>query len=127
MGQLNGKFFAAAAVAWLALGVALIVASAGARGGVGIGWGLAGILSALSFAALIWVRRRSMRDLMLVVVGGFLARMLVVGVTLLVMLRANADPMRFALGFFSAYLLLQIIEVTWLNAQARHGRREVSA
>jgi hypothetical protein len=67
---------------------------------------------------------------MLVVLGGFLARMLVVGVTLVLMLRANADPLRFALGFFTTYLLLQAVEVFWLNAQARrarHGRREASA
>jgi hypothetical protein len=127
VGQLNGKFFAATAVAWLALGAALLATNAGARGGVGVGWALAGLLSALSFAALIWVRRRSMRDLMWVVVGGFLARMFAVGVTLVVMLRANADPLRFALGFFCSYLLLQVVEVVWLNAQAKHGRREVSA
>jgi hypothetical protein len=127
MGQLNRRLFAAAAVAWLALGGALL-ATSGSTGGVAVGWGLAGILSALSFGALIWVRRRSLRDLMLVVVGGFFARMLVVGVTLLVMLRANVDPLRFALGFFTAYLLLQIIEVVWLNALARQARRrEVSA
>jgi hypothetical protein len=127
VGQLNVKFFAAAAVAWLALGAALLATNAGARGGVGVGWALAGLLSALSFGALIWVRRRSMRDLMLVVVGGFLARMFAVGVTLVVMLRANVDPLRFVLGFFCTYFLLQVIEVIWLNAQAKHGRREVSA
>ena len=127
VGQLNGKFFAAALVAWLALGAALLATQGDASGGVGIGWGLAGLLSALSFAALIWVRRRSMRDLMWVVVGGFMARMLAVGVTLVVLLRAHSDPLHFALGFFCTYLLLQVIEVLWLNTQAKHTRREVSA
>ena len=128
-GQLNGKLFTAAALAWLALGAALLATSPAARTEVAIGWGLAGVLSALSFAALIWVRQRSWQDLMLVVVGGFFARMLVLGVTLVLMLRAHGDPLRFALGFFSAYLLLQLIEVIWLNSVARQSRqhREVSA
>jgi hypothetical protein len=128
-GQLNGKVFTAAALAWLALGAALFATNPSARSDVAIGWGLAGVLSALSFAALIWVRQRSWQDLMMVVVGGFLARMLVLGVTLVLVLRAHGDPLRFALGFFSAYLLLQLIEVIWLNSVARQARqhREVSA
>jgi hypothetical protein len=119
----NRKFFAAALSAWLCLGAVLAVTTSGTRTGIGIGWALAGMLSALSFGALVWVRRRSLQDLLIVVVGGFLVRMVVVGVTLVLMLHANADPLRFALGFFSAYLLLQILEVAWLNGQARQARQ----
>ncbi len=121
----NGKFFAVALAAWLCLGGMLAATTGGARTGIGIGWALAGMLSALSFGALLWVRRRSLQDLLIVVLGGFLVRMVVVGVTLVLMLHANADPLRFALGFFSAYLLLQILEVVWLNGQARQARSEL--
>jgi hypothetical protein len=123
--ETTGKLFAAALLAWLCLGGVLAAVGGGAHTGVGIGWALAGMLSALSFGALIWVRRRSLQDLLMVVVGGFLVRMLVVGVTLVLMLRAGADPLRFTLGFFSAYLLLQVVEVVWLNAQARQARHEL--
>jgi hypothetical protein len=127
VGQLNGKLLATAAVAWLALGGALLAIAADAHGGVVVGWGLAGLLSALSLGSLIWVRRRSLRDVMLVVFGGFLGRMIAVGVTLVVLIRANTDPLRFTLGFFSAYLLLQVIEVIWLDAQAKLTHGKVSA
>jgi len=120
--RLNARVLSTGLIAWVALGAVLVTVTSGEHTGLGIGWGLAGILSALSFGALLWVRSRSMQDLLLVVVGGFLFRMLVVGITLVLMLHAHADPMRFALGFFSAYLLLQVIEAYWVNAQARTAR-----
>jgi hypothetical protein len=118
------KPLVAALVAWLSLGIVLGVSGV-ERAATGVGWALAGILSALSFAALIWARRRSFQDLLAVIVGGFLARVVVVGVTLILLLRAHADPLHFALGFFSAYLLLQVIEVIWLNGQGRQAGREL--
>jgi len=125
--MLNRRILGSALAAWIALGAALGAFTHGDLAGMGIGWALAGLLSALSFGALLWVRKRALQDLMIVIVGGFLLRMLVVGLTLVLMLRADADPLRFALGFFSAYLLLQLFEVLWLNTQGKQPRREVSA
>jgi hypothetical protein len=123
-GHIDEKFIAAAATAWLALGAVLYVATGEqAHASVGIGWGLAGAMSALTFGALFWVRRRSMRDLMIVVLGGFLVRLVVLAVALAAMLRAGVDPMRFTVGFFTAYLLLQTLEVAWLDAHGRRDRR----
>jgi hypothetical protein len=111
-----------AAVLWVALGLGLALGAPSllpVKLGLRAGWLTAGTTGLTAFGLLFWSRGRSLKAALGAIAVGFLVRMALLAVGLVLALRSGAGAMWFTLAFFGTYLPLQALEI----AGAVSGRK----
>lgn len=111
----------------LALGIFVVVGGAiallGTREasmGLWSGWATSGVAGAVTFWLLAWAEEREVREVLGAIVVGFLCRMALLALGLVVSLRLGAAPLWFCLGFFAVYLPGQVAEIGAAVFQTRN-------
>ena len=80
--------------------------------------------AAVGFAAAGWaLRRRGTRDLLGAITASMLAKMVLLGVGLVVTVRAGAPVIPFVIAFFAVYAVSITAEVVWVTRSLRNARR----
>lgn len=101
----------ALAVWLLALTAILMLAPAEGRTALLAGWLTAGLSGGLSFGLLAYSNRRPFKTFVASLLGGFLARLVIVGLGLWISLSRGLPATWFCLSFFSLYWLFMGTEV----------------
>ena len=119
---MSRKYLIGALGSWVAVGGAILtLGSRAAAPGLWGGWATAGLSGAVTFGLLAWSAERHPREVMGAIVLGFLCRMALLALGLLVALHLGAAPLWFCVGFFSVYLPGQFAEIGAVLAEARRG------
>jgi hypothetical protein len=111
---------------WLAVGSAVAALSTGAmRAGLWGGWLTSGVAGACTFAALDWSMNRPLPAVLKAAAAGFLVRLLLLVVGVLLTVHGGGSPVGFTVAFFAVYLICQGIEAVALygHPQARSEAR----
>lgn len=104
MKLLRSPYLAAASAAWIAAAALIGFCAAGeARQSLLAGWVLAGLTGALSFGLLAYADGRPLKAFLSSILGGFLARLVLVALGFVWAIRSGYNPAWICVSFFALY------------------------
>ncbi len=112
-----------AGLAWLVAWLPIVALSHGeARASLLFGWGLAGVTGALSFGLLAYANGRPLQAFLKSVVGGFLARLILVAGGVVWAIHRGYNAAWLCVSFFTLYWVFFACEYLTLERVMREAR-----
>ncbi|MDZ7265202.1 MAG: hypothetical protein ONB16_11505, partial [candidate division KSB1 bacterium] len=91
---------------------------------IGFGYAVSLAIFVLGFFTIIWAAKKSLKTFLGFVLGGMFIRFILLGLAIYLLMRfAQIDIVYFMVSFLIFYLICQIVEIRFINAEFFKGRK----